>query len=104
MKTFIKITSIILFAFVISSCEEPEDENENLQFEEATVVENITESVTWKTGNTYIIDGTIRVGSSQTVVITIEPGAIVKFNEGATLDIGYSDNTFATIVALGTEV
>jgi hypothetical protein len=69
---------------------------------EATLTEKITENVTWESGKTYIIDGTIRVGSSQAVVITIEPGAIVKFTEGAGLDIAYWDNEYATIIAKGT--
>ncbi|MBI9068667.1 MAG: hypothetical protein JEZ09_15325 [Salinivirgaceae bacterium] len=101
-KTLFRISLILLFALAISSCDELKDENEDIQFAEATVTEDITESVTWETGNIYIIDGTVRVGASQTVVITIEPGAIIKFNEDATLDMAYWDNEYATIIAKGT--
>lgn len=104
MKVLVKLSFLLIFAFTISSCEEllNGDNQEQEQTESTTISDNITESTTWGKGNTYIIDGTVRVGGSQTVVITIEPGAIIKFNEGATLDIAYSEDEYATIIAKGT--
>ncbi|HOP04524.1 MAG TPA: hypothetical protein PL017_10870 [Tenuifilaceae bacterium] len=63
------------------------------------ITENISESVTWETGNTYIIDGTIRISSN----VTIEPGTRIEFKEGAALEFAYWDDEYVTVTAIGTE-
>jgi hypothetical protein len=63
------------------------------------ITEDITESVTWESGKTYLIDGTIRVSGN----ITIEPGTIIEFTNDATLEFAYWENDYATVTAIGTE-
>lgn len=63
------------------------------------VTENITESETWESGKTYVIDGTIRVSGN----ITIEPGTTIEFMQDATLEFAYWDDDYSTVTAIGTE-
>ncbi len=91
------------FILALNSCEiiNPDDNNNNLP-SEILVSDNIEESTTWYANNTYIIEGTIRVGSELGVTITIEPGTTIKFKDGAQLDIAYWSSDYATIIANGT--
>ena len=104
MKTKILFQTAMLSFLVVlfSGCEDIINNEDGKLDGNVTISENITESLTWKDGNTYIIDGTVRVGASQTVVITVEPGATIKFTNGGTLDFAYSDDEYATIIAKGT--
>jgi len=102
IKLFYGLT--FLFIISLSGCNIFDDDTTTIDDEiKSEITDNITESVTWKEGSTIIIGGGIRVGGSQTVVITIEPGVTVKFAEGAYLDFAYRDNTYATIIAKGTK-
>ena len=67
-----------------------------------TISEDIEQDVTWKKGNTYVIDGSIRVGSTQLITLTIEPGVTIKFTQGSQLDVGYWNDHYASVKALGT--
>src|SRR3989344_8672308 len=55
---------------------------------------SITSNTTWQTGKVYVVYGTVTVDSG--VVLTIEPGAIVKFNSGASMAV------FGSVIADGT--
>ena len=103
MKYLFKITSIVMLALTITSCEKLLNTDEEIiSGKDATITENITENVTWKEGSTIIIDGTVRVGGEQAVVLIIEPGVTVKFTEGSTLEFAYWDKEYATLIAKGT--
>jgi len=83
------------FAFV--SCEkektnEPEDPS-------GGITDNISEDMTFKSGETYLIDGSIRVGNA---TLTFEPGSVIKFTEGSYFDFSYWDNEDAKVLAIGT--
>ncbi len=99
---FFKTVILSFFVVLFWGCEDIINNKDGDVDGNVTITENITESVTWKEGNTYVIDGTVRVGASQTVVITIEPGVVIKFTEDGTLDFAYWDDEYATIIAKGT--
>lgn len=61
--------------------------------------QDITADATWSANHTYIIQGNIYVDNA---ILTIEPGTVIKFESGASLNIGYSSN--ATLIATGTSV
>ena len=63
-----------------------------------TISQDITQSITWTADKVYVINGSVDVGNN--AVLTIEPGTVIKFNAGSSLNIGYSSN--ATIIANGT--
>lgn len=97
-----KKLSIILFASILAftSCTKDEEtEDAPIIGTTITISDDITEDVTWKTGNIYIIDGTVRVRNAD---ITIEKGVVIKFNEHSALDVAYWDNEYSTIKANGT--
>ncbi len=98
IKNYLSLALAILIFSTFVSCDDLLEDDKD-----STVSGSITESVTWESGKVYIIEGTVRVGTTEKVVITIEPGAIIRFNEDAILDLAYSDNTYASIIALGTE-
>jgi len=58
------------------------------------IIGSITSNTTWQTGKVYVVYGTVTVDSG--VVLTIEPGAIVKFNSGASMAV------FGSVIADGT--
>ena len=53
--------------------------------EEIAVTENITSDTRWMAGNTYILKGRIYVANSAT--LTIEPGTVIKAENGTGADI-----------------
>jgi len=65
---------------------------------DVTVDQDITASTTWTADKTYIITGDRYVDNSS--VLTIQPGTVIKFATGASLNIGYTSN--ATLTAVGT--
>ncbi|MDD2563098.1 MAG: right-handed parallel beta-helix repeat-containing protein [Salinivirgaceae bacterium] len=93
-----KFSLLLMFGLLLgfSSCDLIDDSDPVGVIVEVT--SNITAPELWSEGNTYVIDGTVRVSAD----ITIEPGAIIKFNEEAQLEIAYWDNENATIKAIGT--
>lgn len=101
-KCFLNLVIVGLLMLSFTSCDVLFGD-EGLGNEGSKISGEITESVTWESGKEYVIDGTVRVGAAQEVVITIEPGAVIKFNEGAVLDLAYWDDSYASVVALGTE-
>ncbi len=63
-----------------------------------TITDNITTNTTWSTGSTYIIEGNLYIDGA---TLTIQPGAIIKFKEGAQIEVGNS-STGSAIIAEGT--
>ena len=89
-------TLLLIGSLLFSSCSDilnvtPATENK-------TVTENITVNTTWKSSNTYIVDGNISVDGA---TLTIEPGTVIKFKENSELDIGYSSSG-SSLIANGT--
>ena len=100
MKNYFIFGLFLLISISLTSCEDLLDDE--TKGETIIVTENITESIVWKSGNTYVVDNLIRIGSEQKITLTIEPGVTIKFKEDAGLDFAYSSNTYATLVAKGT--
>lgn len=98
-----KKISIILFAalLVFAACNK-DDEEETTQVTPPptvnTVTENITVNTTWTTGSVYVIEGTLYIDNA---TLTIQPGTIVKFKDGAQINIGYNESGSA-LIANGT--
>ncbi len=94
-----KKLSIILFASILAftSCTKDEEDTTPIPTTNE-VTENITTNTTWSTSSIYIIDGTLYIDGA---TLTIEPGAIVKFKEGAQIEVGNSQSGSA-IIANGT--
>lgn len=91
------VRTLLALALVLGtiSCEEltnePDDNTGNL------IENDIVTNTTWSTGKTYIISGSVNVSGA---ILTIEPGTTIKFESGAQLSIGYSENS--TLIANGT--
>ncbi len=83
----------IVFITIFSSCKEKIPVVNDI-----TVTDPITSSTTWDSTKVYIIEGTVYVKENQ--VLTIKPGTVIKFKEGAEFDVGNGD--FGTIKAIGT--
>lgn len=62
------------------------------------VTQDISQSVTWLAGKIYTIDTEIEITNSS--VLTIEPGTVIKFGANGSLSVGYGSN--ATVIANGT--
>jgi hypothetical protein len=107
-KNYFNFTSRLLVALLavglsagISSCKKDDDKKEE---EPATTKATLTikddgngvGTTTWRTGNTYILDGFVFVNSGQT--LTIEPGTIIKGKPGT------GENASALIVARGAKI
>lgn len=63
---------------------------------EVVITDNIETATTWRADKVYVIDGNIDVDAN----LTIEPGTVIKFKTGSSLDFGYTQNT--TVTANGT--
>src|SRR5690606_31920602 len=80
-KVFLPFLSVVALSFATVSCSvddptpEPKPEGE-----EIVVEADITENVTWTKENIYILDG--YVGVKEGATLTIEPGTIVKGEDG----------------------
>lgn len=101
-KISFKLT-VLLFAGILigfSSCKKDKDDDENPtpNPETLTVTDDGSGvgTTTWKTGNTYILEGMVFVNDGQT--LTIEPGVIVKGKPGT------GENASALIVARGGKI
>ncbi|MEA2042681.1 MAG: right-handed parallel beta-helix repeat-containing protein [Bacteroidota bacterium] len=55
---------------------------------------------TWNAGDNHIVDGTLYLEGN---VITIEPGTVIKFLDGAQINLGYNSNASTALIAEGTE-
>jgi hypothetical protein len=62
------------------------------------VNQNITASTTWTSDKVYQVTGDRYLSGG--AILTIQPGTTVKFDAGASLTVGYYDNT--TLIANGT--
>jgi len=91
--------SILATTLVFTSCSKDDDEDNSAPPTSNEVTENITSNTTWESNNIYIIDGTLYIDNA---TLTIEPGAIVKFKNGAQIEVGNSQSGSA-IIANGTE-
>ncbi|HBN08783.1 MAG TPA: hypothetical protein DD435_09085 [Cyanobacteria bacterium UBA8530] len=64
----------------------------------------ISQDETWtKAKNPHVIHGNLYVESSSGTTLTIEPGAIVKFEQGASLSLGYNGNGILKAEGTATE-
>lgn len=88
-ESFSLIAAVILVSFSLMSCSDSVDPTT----EGIAITENITEDLTWETGNTYVLGGRIAVLDG--VTLTIEPGVIVKGEAGT------GTNATALLVARG---
>lgn len=88
---------LMAFSFSLVSCEK-ETEVPSIP-EGGELTGDISEDMTFKTGISYIFDGTIRVRNAK---LTFEAGSIIKFTEGSSLEFAYWDNEYATIEVQGT--
>lgn len=70
----------------------------NVSTSNIAVTGDITQSVTWLSGRTYVINSEIEVNNN--AVLTIEPGTIIKFGTNGSLSVGYG--SAATVLATGT--
>jgi hypothetical protein len=91
----IKITGLLIICVLMFSCK---DEPVGPAGETFEIEEDITQITFWKTGSIYHVKDVIRVSAN----LTIEPGTIVKFADGARLDIAYWEGETATLIARGT--
>ena len=97
MKRLSILFLAILFAFV--SCKKDKDaEDPTTTPTVNTVVDNITTNTTWTTGSTYIIEGSLYIDGA---TLTIQPGTVIKFKNGAQINVG-SSSTGSAIIAEGT--
>jgi len=87
---------VFLFCLIFFYCSKPteEDKNNNLK-NEINLTQSITTSTMWTKDNIYIIEGTIGISNA---ILTIQPGTIIKFKEGASIVV----ETGGGIMAQGT--
>ena len=92
-----KFSLLLMLGLLIglNSCDLFEEDESGVTIE---VTDDITQSVVWKDGNVYVIDGTLTVEAD----LTIEAGAEVRFKQNATIEVAYYDNVYARIIANGT--
>lgn len=96
MKIFRFNSLLVIFALTIFfSCDDKKEIPVGLLFE---INQDITENTVWLSGNIYEVSGLVRVDAD----IVIEPGTTVRFKKDAALELGYWDNTYATLKAIGT--
>lgn len=80
-KVFLPILSVIALSFASVSCSDDDPVNpEPIEGEEIVKTGIITANETWTANNIYILDG--RVVVDEGVTLTIEPGTIVKAEDG----------------------
>lgn len=91
--TFITFGLMSLLA-VFTSCEK--DDDKNPQDEYILINEDINVTTTWTANTLYVVEGDVYIDAN----FTIQPGTIIKFKTGASLNFGYNENT--TITANGT--
>ena len=93
------IFSLLAFALVFTSCEKTETTPDDPIINN-DITGEITTDMVFKSGEIYIIDGTIRVNNA---TLTFQPGAIIKFTEGSAFDFSYWEGDYATVIAKGTK-
>ncbi len=92
-KVFVLLTIGVMLS--VSSCK---SDDPDVTIGEKIITENITEDTTWESEFIYIIQASFDITNDAT--LTIEPGTIVKFNNGNLFSV--SDIAFGNIKAIGT--
>jgi len=87
---YLPLAMLVIASF--TSCEEKEPDNGNI----IIVDQDISESTTWISSKTYVIEYGVSVNAN----LTIEPGTVIKFKSGTWLEFGGTDNV--TLTANGT--
>ena len=99
-KSKFKLLAVLFTALVIgiTSCSKDDDIEEEQGQDEFTIIDNGngTGTTTWKTGETYFLEGFVYVNEGQT--LTIEPGCVIKGKPGQ------GENASALIVARGAKI
>jgi hypothetical protein len=97
MKRIILLSLLLSVLIFMNSCKinNPIEPLENPTDHSGT----LTEDATWASGETHIIDGTVYLKGN---TITIEPGAIIKFNANSQIIVGDDPNASTTLLAVGT--
>lgn len=72
MKQFVNFLAICMCVFFITNCNPKK-----------VIDSDISESITWHENDNIVIEGTVRISNGAT--LTIEPGTIIKFAQGASL-------------------
>lgn len=91
MKKINYLFLALFFAILLASCSVLDTTVDK------TIEGSITTNTTWSESDTYIIKGDVYIDNS---TLTIQPGTKIKFETGASLNIGYYNA--ATIIANGT--
>ena len=89
-------------SFILFSCEDTlinPDSDDIVVTEDENISGEITEDKVFVAGQTYIIDGMIRVRNAS---ITLEPGTRIEFINGGGFEFAYWEDEWATLTALGT--
>lgn len=100
----IKFFTVIFFiaSLFVTSCKKDPVEPV-LPGSDIHIKEDITKNTLWQAKYVYYIDEDINITNNAT--LTIEAGTIIKFANGAELNVSYSsDGTYNNIVAKGTEL
>lgn len=96
MKNFnlLLLLAILLTGTFFTSCEDDSDDNNDANTSDCTIVsENITDEVTWTTGNCYVLASRVTVEEGAT--LNIEPGVLIKGQAGS------GANATALLIARG---
>ncbi|WP_462280802.1 hypothetical protein [Salinivirga cyanobacteriivorans] len=92
-----KITALLMMlyfmAFIFSSCELVEEEDDEQPSEEY-INETIDTDVTWQ-GGTYIIEGTLRIENGGH--LTIDPGTTIKFEDGGRISVAGANSALTAV-------
>ena len=90
MKHLVKLTAMaaVAFSVAMTSCKNDDDDDNNTPstpvIGTVTVSQDITANTTWTKNNIYVLDGRIKVRPN--VTLTIEPGTIIKGEQGQAAD------------------
>ncbi len=94
----ILVALFAIFVFGVTSCSKTDDQEPGKKTGDNTIVDNGngTGTTTWKSGETYFLEGFVFVNEGQT--LTIEPGCVIKGKAGQ------GENASALIVARGGKI
>ena len=81
MKSKLFILGLILsFGIAVTSCKDEDDDSTTVEKGNEIITENITTDQTWTSDKVYQLGGRITVEDGAT--LTIEPGTIIKGEQG----------------------
>ena len=92
MNTIIKTIIFLCCAIFITCGEKIPTSTQNIQTVTVTNEENIEVSQTWMTNEIHIIKQVISINNA---VLTIEPGAVIKFEKDAGIRVNNNSGLFA---------